>query len=422
MRHHVREMPSPGARRRQPLVLTVLLAVLGALLWGAVTPAPASAAALTNLVFTNTDIPTYESGTREFTMTAPSGSTATHMTASFATGTASYTVDGGSSTSLTDGVASGSIPINDGLTTIRILHVDGAVTTDYTVYLLKVRPLTGIVVENGTLSPAFDPAVFTYHVSVPYSSTTARIKATWDPTTTANATGFDYCIDTGATGVTQTPGDWATITGLAVGDNYRNLLLQTNTPAGWVGGCTSGFPRRYTVIVTRETAFSASTLSALTLTDSDVSLNSDATPYSFSGTAQSGSTSTKVTATFATGTATYAVAGGATGSLTSGSPSPALPLNDGLTTITVTHVGATTTVYTLSVLKVRALTGFEVEGGTISPAFSPTVFQYSVTLPNSTAQTRIRATWDETTSANATGFNYCIDTGFPGVTQTPGDW
>lgn len=56
--------------------------------------------------------------------------------------------------------------------------------------------------------------------------------------------------------MTQTPGDWSGYGDLSVGDNYRNLLLQTNTPQGWVGGCTSGFPRRYEIRIVRASAFS----------------------------------------------------------------------------------------------------------------------------------------------------------------------
>ena len=401
-------------------VLLLALALVASLLYGIVAPTAANAAGLTGLTFTNTDIPVVETGTNQLKMTVPSGATQTHMTAAFSTGSASYTVNGGSSTSLTAGTASGSIPINDGLTTILVTHVDGSSTTVITVYLLKVRPLTAIEVNGRTLSPAFDPAVFTYTVTVPYSATTAEIRANWNTTTDGNATGFTFCIDTGVTGVSQTPNTYATLTDLAVGSNYRNLILLTDTPQGQVGGCTSGIPRRYTVIVERESAFTAGTLSALTLTNSDISLSGLSTPYSFSGMAQSGSTSTKVTATFSTGTATYSVDGGSSVSLTSAAASSAIPLNDGLTTITVTHVGTSTTTYTMYVTKVRPLTGIEVEDGTLSPAFDPAVFTYTVTVPYNQTRTRIKANWDSTTTTNATGFSYCIDTGFPGPMPASG--
>lgn len=419
-------MRSPR-RLRLTAIVSVIVALLAALLPTVVTAPAANAAALTALTMTNTDITLTESGTMTFSGTAPSGTASTHLTATFATGTASYTVDGGSSTALASDVASDPITINDGLTTVVVTHSDGGTDTTYTVYVKKVRPLTGISVRDSsanavTLVPAFDPAVFSYTVTVPYSSTTVDIAATWDATTNANATGFEYCIDTGATGVTQTPGDWATTSTLNVGSNYRNLLLLTNTPQGWVGGCTSGTPQRYTLIIVREPALSSSTISALSLTDANVSLSDGTAPYSFTGTAPSGSTATHLTATFSTGTASYSVDGGSSVALTSGVASGSIPLNDGLTTITVTHVGTTTTTYTIYVKKVRPLTDIEVEGATLSPAFDPAVFSYTVTVPYTSTTARIRANWDTTLDANVTGLSYCIDTGATGVTQTPLDW
>ena len=249
-----------AAKRNRITALLVALVVGLTLGVGSNTAfAPAAhAAAITGFTLTDSNIALSPTGNpREWKQVAPTGTQSTKLTATFGSGSASYSVDGGASVGLTTATASAPISLNDGLTTIVVTHTDGPTVTTYTLYVLKVRLLTGIEVEGGTLSPAFDPDILSFTVTLPHDDTQTRIRATWDTTTTANATGFEYGIDTGFGGVSQTPGAWSGYGSLGVGDNYRNLLLRTDTPQGWVGGFTSGFPERYQVRIIRADAFTS---------------------------------------------------------------------------------------------------------------------------------------------------------------------
>jgi hypothetical protein len=92
-------------------------------------------------------------------------------------------------------------------------------------------------------------------------------------------------------------------------------------------------------------------------------------------------TSTGLTATFATGTATWAN-GTNSGSLTSGAAS-SVPVTRGHNTITVTHTApdTTETVYTIYVDRTGVFSDIDIRtsGVTITPAFDPSIHYYTMT-------------------------------------------
>ena len=97
------------------------------------------------------------------------------------------------------------------------------------------------------------------------------------------------------------------------------------------------------------------------MTNANITLNAQPTPFLFHGTASAKDDTTNVVATFTSGSATYAVNGVSQGSLTSGVGSAAA-LNTGITEITVTHTAtdSTVTAYTIKVVRSFPITGFTV--------------------------------------------------------------
>ena len=131
----------------------------------------------------------------------------------------------------------------------------------------------------------------------------------------------------------------------------------------------------YFLNITRASAFDASTLSNLTLSNSTLTEQSGQL-YKYNGTLIPGAaTSTGLTATFTTGTATWAN-GTSNGSLTSGVAS-SVPVTRGHNTITVTHTApdTTETVYTIYVDRTGIFSDIDIRtsGVTITPAFDPSI-------------------------------------------------
>jgi hypothetical protein len=162
----------------------------------------------------------------------------------------------------------------------------------------------------------------------------------------------------------------------------------------------------YYVNVHRGSAFDAKTLSNLTFSNSTLTERSGAL-YIYGGTLIPGADATSgVTATFTTGTATWAQ-GANSGSLTSGVTSQ-IPVRRGQNTITITHTApdTTQTVYTIYVERAGQWTDFDIRtpGVTLTPAFDPSIHEYTLTdVPYSTT----RIGYIVTHSWNEPGFLGC---------------
>ena len=115
----------------------------------------------------------------------------THVVAVFASGSASYTVDGGSPVVLASGVASPDVVLSQGVnaaestTTIVVTHVAGGVSTVYTVRVYRHAWAAGtpVSVVAGGVSLVLTPVATTdvgerrWTVTVPYSTT--QVDARW---------------------------------------------------------------------------------------------------------------------------------------------------------------------------------------------------------------------------------------------------
>ena len=142
-----------------------------------------------------------------------------------------------------------------------------------------------------------------------------------------------------------------------------------------------GVTNQYYFNITRASAFDPSTLSNLTLSNSTLTEQSGQL-YKYNGTLIPGAaTSTGLTATFTTGTATWAN-GTNNGSLTSGVAS-SVPVTRGHNTITVTHTApdTTETVYTIYVDRTGEFSDIDIltSGVTLTPAFDPSITEYTLT-------------------------------------------
>ena len=429
------------SERSRPVVvvitaLAMMMATLTAMLIGPVSSA--QAAALTDLKLVDTDITMRPAAIpNTFNNVAPAATTQTHVLATFADGSATYTVDGGGSANLTSDDSSAPIALHPGLTTIVVTHTaaDTTVTT-YTVYVRNQVLLTNIEVETPsgvqTLSPVFDPTTFSYSISVPHDDTQARIRSTWNTSPDPSISGLSYSIGWGPGGGT-TSGTWSNYAALSVGSGNRWCpTLVASTAVSSIPQVGVGYPDdRYCITITRADAFSSTTLSSVTFDDSLMQtqggeLRSTGVPYEFYSYPQWGATQTQVTATFSVGTATYSVDGVSVGALTSGVASAPISLHDGVNDVVITHTnGSTVTTYTIHVLSRQLLQNMEIETGTgtatVSPAFDPNVFSYTVTVPHDDTVARIRSTWNTSPDPSISGLSYSIGWG-PGGGTTSGTW
>ena len=394
-------------------------------------------AALDGLTLVDSDLSYSE--TSPYHYTADEGGTpvtSTHVRAVFSSGTASYTVDGGSPVALTSATSSDPIALKTGntsvasTTTIVVTHSVGGTDTSYTVAVRRhawlsamSMSVTGAGSNTYTVTPSSsdDPMMRVFTLTVPYSVTSL--------TTTMTGTGSGNGIGGGGWDVWGMPGPstltvpLSACTSLSVGVNNCEYIYVPHSPFTWGGPGST-----YRLQVTREAAFTESTISALSLVDSDLSY-SETSPYHY--TADEGGTpvtSTHVRAVFSSGTASYTVDGGSPVALTSATSSDPIALKTGntsvasTTTIVVTHsVGGTDTSYTVAVRRhawlsamSMSVTGAGSNTYTVTPSSSddPMMRVFTLTVPYSV--TSLTTTMTGTGSGNGIGGGGWDVWGMPG--------
>jgi len=143
--------------------------------------APSSVATLSGLVPGAGSLsPVFTSGTTAYTCSVVNTVTSFKLTPTLTDSTAVVKVNG---VLVKSGSASRSIPLVVGVNTITTLVTaqDGTTTKTYTVKITRAKSsdanLSGLVVKNFTLSPAFKPAKTAYTASVPMAATSVKIKA-----------------------------------------------------------------------------------------------------------------------------------------------------------------------------------------------------------------------------------------------------
>jgi hypothetical protein len=390
-----------------------------------------------------------ESTPRSFTGKANAADDTVDVLATFTSGTASVTVSVGAGTaSASQPVVSGvgtPVSLVSGMNIIELTHVGGTTTT-YTMRIHKGLRITGYeiinaddstVIASRTLTPG-DLADQDDTAVVPYGVSKIRSRMFYDTPTEASALPVEGLIWTGGVGSgfdTVASGQWGPIRTLNPGDNVTAFYP---TVAPW----SNYWGTAWNVRITREPAFNANVLESVVLNNGNasggaVSLTSEPTPYLFTGRANAADDTIDVIATFSTGTASVTVALGSGAastpeSMTSGVGTP-VRLQSGTNNIVVTHVGATTTTYTLRIHRGLQITGYEVINADDSTVIASRTFSSSdigdqddtASVPYGVSRIRTRMFYATPTEATALPVEGLIWTGCVGCSfsmVTSGEW
>jgi len=305
-------------------------------------------------------------------------------------------------TTVTNGAASQSIPLNIGNTAITVVVTaqDGTTTKTYTINITRTisanADLSGLALSNGTLSPSFGSGTTVYTASVGNNVNSITVSPT---TADGNAV--------------------VTVNGVAVDSGAASaslpLVVGSNTIAVAVTAENGTTTKTYTITVTRAKNSNAD-LNDLTLS------NGALIPSFIPGTFKT-SVDHQVSSVTVTPTVSDAVYAAATVSLyasngmlvsgpfavTSGTASPSLPLTVGSNTITVlvTAQDGTTKTYSVTVTRGASsnadLSNLTLSSGALIPAFAGT---YTANVGYSTDSVTVTPTLSDAVSASVTASVY----------------
>jgi hypothetical protein len=364
--------------------ITILVDAPGASKIYTITITRAANTTLSNLLLSAGPLqPAFQPQTTQYSVQAPFTTDFTTVTPTTADDHASVTVNG---VAVNSGQPSQQIPLQVGQNTITIVVSAPSVTPmTYTVTVTRQigsgnGTLSGLAVDQGALTPAFNPSTLTYTVEVP--SNVAAI--------TVTATKADSNAD--LTGAVSAPA------GQAMGQ--ATILLSgpgSGTSISLVVTPQSGSPVNYLITVNR----AAASLLSLAVT-----------PGALTPAFKPVITSYTVEVPFATSsivvTASPIPGPGVTVAI-NGSPSPAtvpLPGNATIISIVVSSSFGTKT-YTVAVNKLAPstnanLSNINVTGGTLAPTFNAGVLTYSAPIGNNSTTTLSVTTSEPSASATIT--------------------
>jgi gliding motility-associated-like protein len=201
-----------------------------------VTRAASGNSALSSLALSDGTLsPVFATTTTVYTASVANATTSVTLTPTVADATATVKVNG---TTVASGSASGAIALNVGanVITTSVTAQDGTTISNYTVTITRAASsnasLAGIVLSNGTLSPAFASGTYTYAASVLNAITNI----------TLTPTVADATASVSVNGIAVTSGSASSSIVLDAGDNSIPIVV---TAADGVTKLT------YTVIVTR---------------------------------------------------------------------------------------------------------------------------------------------------------------------------
>ncbi|MDQ0640272.1 gliding motility-associated-like protein [Pedobacter sp. W3I1] len=339
---------------------------------------------LVNLVLSSgTLAPVFAPITTSYTASVGNATTSITLTPTASEASATVTVNG---TAVTSGSASPAIPLTVGNNTITTIVTasDGTTTKTYTVTVTRASSanadLAGLVLNSGTLSPAFAPATTSYTASVGNATTSITVT----PTTS------DATATVTVNGTIVASGSPSAAIPLAVGSNAITTVVTAQ----------NGTTKTYNVTVTRAASANAD-LANLTL--SSGTLLPAFAPATTSYTASVGNATTSITVTPTTSDATATVTVNGT-TVASGSTSAAIPLAVGSNTITtaVTAQNGTTKIYTVTITRGASantnLANLTLSSGTLSPAFAPATTSYTASVGNATTSITLTPTVSDATA------------------------
>lgn len=232
--------------------------------------------------------------------------------------------------------------------------------------------LASLVVSAGALSPAFDPAVTSYSVLVPNTTTS----------TTVTATAAERLAKISINNQVATAGQpFGPI----------NLAIGTTTVTVVVDG--PGFNKTYTIVITRAAAAIAD-LASLQVSAGGLTPRFDPQVLAYSVSAANSTTSTTITVTATDSTATIAINNQPATSGQSFGPVP-LSLGPNAITIVVTAPSGAVKTYTVAIVRgasgIADLASLSLSAGALSPGFTPDQTAYRIATGNSTTQTTVTA-------------------------------
>ena len=374
--------------------------------------------------------------------------TMTHLTAVFSTGTLSYSVNGFSS-NLDSATPSADIilPIGESHLSVTYTPVSGDPIT-YNIYLIRPMPITGVIVEGSSnanvldfeagdysavLTPVFNMNTHQYEITVPHHVVKARVVFSIDDTGAQNVTSTNKWIGWLGGSLQESPSNTFTSQwgNLNVGRTSWGPIIETNTAHGQA---SSGY---YMTNITRESAFTESSVSSLTLTSGDTSLTALTEPYAYSASFGSTDTMTHLTAAFSTGTLSYSV-NGFSSNLDSATPSAdiILPIGESHLSVTYTPVSGDPITYNIYLIRPILITGVIVEGSTdpnildfeagdysavLTPVFNINTHQYEITVPHNIVKARVIFTIDDTGAQNVVSTNKWIGWLNGSLQESPGN-
>lgn len=269
-----------------------------------------------------------------------------------------------------------------GLTAFVDVTAPDETTRRYTVHVSRAAAptanvdLASIGLSAGTLTPAFDPAVQYYTVSVPYAVRTMDI--------TATAAESENTVR--LNNVEMTAGVASTVP-VIFDDDGNGFFIQVTAP--------NGVEKGYIVVVTRDQPSHDADLAGLSLSEGTLSPSFTNAETDYTATVPYLTNSVQVTGELSDATAILRVDGHDTESGTASAPI-ALPV--GSTPIVVTATaedGVTVTSRTITVTREAPdldLSSLEIAGQTLVPLFDAGTADYTLEVPYLTSSVDVAAT------------------------------
>ncbi|MBN9340706.1 MAG: IPTL-CTERM sorting domain-containing protein, partial [Comamonadaceae bacterium] len=333
--------------------------------------------------------PAFDPQAASYTAAVPYTTASVAVTPTAAVSSATLTVNGAAA-------ASGqphAVDLQVGANTlaVQVLAEDGIASRSYGIVVQRAVPdttarLAALAVSQGTLAPAFDPAVALYNAQV--GSTVGSITVTPTPGFGGTATVNGTPAGSGGVAVALAPG-------------LNTIAVQATAQDG-----VAQFV--YTLRVVRAPSTQSARLAGLALSTGTPwpPVHPDITAYS--ARAASGADSIMLTPTAEDATATVRINGGAP--VLPGDASAPLALAPGHNAFTLqitSSDGQLNRSYTLDVLRGQgnaALAGLSLSDGSLTPAFDPGATAYSATVPYVVTTLRVGvALTDPEASAHVAG-------------------
>ncbi|HEY4327110.1 MAG TPA: cadherin-like beta sandwich domain-containing protein [Mucilaginibacter sp.] len=292
--------------------------------------------------------------------------------------TAILTVNGAA---LASGTTSASVALKIGSNTITtIVTAQDRTRSTYIITVIRAPSsnagLSNMVLNNGSLSPAFTTGTTAYTVSVSNSVISINIRPTVsDPTAIVTVNGA--LLNAGTT---------SPLFNLKVGNNIITTVV---TAQDKVTKLT------YTVTVIRPPSSNAG-LSGLVLSNSSFGQTFSTATNNYTATVSNAITTTTIKPTVVDPTATITVNGAALASGTTSKPIVLTVGNNNIITIVITAQDGTTNIYTVTVNRVPAtnagLAGLVLSSGGVSPAFSTGNINYTASVVNAVTSVTVKPT------------------------------